>query len=120
MKNLFPTSNVSSLLPYFVLIATSFCMYGCSDSSIEKNKNEVMRDLHKIEQEISLYYMNNRSYPEGLAILDLERGFKLKDPWGQDYLYDRGDTGAPLRIYSLGRDGVKGGEGDDTDYELPF
>lgn len=39
-----------------------------------------------------------------------------KDPWGNPYQYGRpGRNGAPFEIYSLGADGVEGGEKQDAD-----
>jgi general secretion pathway protein G len=39
-----------------------------------------------------------------------------KDPWENDYIYvSPGDAGRPFDIYSLGADGVRGGEGEDAD-----
>ncbi len=39
-----------------------------------------------------------------------------RDPWENDYLYESpGDEGRPFNIYTLGADGVRGGEGLDAD-----
>jgi len=39
-----------------------------------------------------------------------------KDPWGNDYNYQvPGDNNLPFGIISYGKDGVEGGEGNDTD-----
>lgn len=39
-----------------------------------------------------------------------------RDPWENDYLYESpGDEGRPFNIYTLGADGVRGGEGEDAD-----
>jgi general secretion pathway protein G len=39
-----------------------------------------------------------------------------KDPWENDYIYvSPGDGGHPFDLYTLGADGVRGGEGEDAD-----
>ncbi len=46
-----------------------------------------------------------------------------KDPWGNDYIYWlTEEPGKPFVIYSLGKDGQEGGDGENKDiydYELP-
>ncbi|MFO6423848.1 type II secretion system major pseudopilin GspG [Motilimonas sp. KMU-193] len=39
------------------------------------------------------------------------------DPWNKPYIYERKNNG-DFALYSLGRDGVKGGEGEDQDVGL--
>lgn len=42
----------------------------------------------------------------------------LRDPWGREYLYEPpNEAHAEPRVYSLGRDGQPGGEGDDADID---
>lgn len=38
-----------------------------------------------------------------------------KDPWGVEFKYESPGDGHPFNIYTLGADGVRGGEGQDTD-----
>jgi general secretion pathway protein G len=39
-----------------------------------------------------------------------------KDPWENDYIYvSPGDNGRAFDLYTLGADGVRGGEGEDAD-----
>ena len=38
-----------------------------------------------------------------------------KDPWGNPYLYLNPGNNAEIDIYTLGRDGRPGGEGEDAD-----
>jgi len=46
------------------------------------------------------------------------RGEALRDPWGREYLYEPpSDSHAEPRVYSLGRDGLPGGKGDDADID---
>jgi general secretion pathway protein G len=41
------------------------------------------------------------------------------DPWGKPYLYSSTEDGLRVRVYSLGRDGTEGGEGEDADIGRP-
>ena len=40
-----------------------------------------------------------------------------QDPWKRDYMYDPPSNGDDYRIYSYGKDGQPGGEGDDADID---
>ncbi len=90
-------------------------------------------DMKSIETALKLYKMDNFIYPrteQGLQALvsksdisPVPKNFKSggyldklpKDPWGADYIYiSPGDHGA-FDIYTLGQDGVQGGEGLDAD-----
>lgn len=90
-------------------------------------------DMKAIETSLKLYKLDNYVYPsteQGLEALvkasDINpapKNFKKdgyldhlpKDPWGRDYIYmSPGDHG-PFDIYTLGQDGVQGGEDMDAD-----
>lgn len=90
-------------------------------------------DMKSIETALKLYKLDNFVYPsteQGLPALVSKtsvppepRNFKKdgyldrvpKDPWGRDYIYmSPGDHG-DFDIYTLGRDGVAGGEDQDAD-----
>lgn len=83
---------------------------------------------------LQLFYIDTGRYPtsaEGLRVLiaappgdaswagpylDSEDG--LTDPWGRQYIYtEPGENGAP-GVSSLGRDGARGGTGEDRDLSL--
>ncbi len=40
---------------------------------------------------------------------------QLYDPWGNKYLYRSSSDGDTAEVYSLGADGVEGGDGEDAD-----
>jgi type II secretory pathway pseudopilin PulG len=42
-------------------------------------------------------------------------GLPTKDPWGRPYQYRHTGTIAPFSVFSLGRDGVEGGDDEDSD-----
>jgi general secretion pathway protein G len=79
---------------------------------------------------LDLFYLDVGRYPtsdEGLAVLYkkpdttsgwtgpyLDKGVP-KDPWGQDYVYKSPGDHGTYDLYSMGADGVEGGEGDNKD-----
>ncbi len=89
------------------------------------------QDLRGIENALKLYRLDNFSYPtseQGLEALVTKpadpsirnwKGAYLdrlpKDPWGNPYLYLNPGNNAEIDIYTLGRDGRPGGEGEDAD-----
>ena len=84
--------------------------------------------LARLDTAISSYYLDMNSYPEQLEDLvenpsgraswngPYIRGGMLRDPWGNDWVYDLDDNGYTLLSY--GPDGQSGGEGDDADIQL--
>ena len=87
-------------------------------------------DIRGIENAMKLYRLDNFNYPtseQGLQALVTRpadpniRNWKQyldqlpKDPWGNPYLYLNPGNNAEIDIYSLGRDGRPGGEGEDAD-----
>ena len=99
----------------------------------DANRKKVLADFDSIDTALSMYRLHNFNYPtseQGLQALvekttidPAPRKFQEdgyiqripKDPWGRDYLYlSPGDNGK-YDIYTLGQDGVQGGEGDDAD-----
>ena len=89
------------------------------------------QDLRGIENALKLYRLDNFNYPtseQGLASLTTRpadpsiRNWKgpyldrlPKDPWGNDYLYLSPGNNGEIDVYTLGRDGRPGGEGEDAD-----
>ncbi len=69
---------------------------------------------------LDFYKLDTFNYPtseEGLAVLVPKHIKRMKqDPWKRDYLYaSPGRNGGDYEIYTLGRDGLEGGEGIDSD-----
>jgi general secretion pathway protein G len=101
------------------------------DARVQK----VYADFSSIETALSMYRLNNYSYPsseQGLAALvekpvidpipaNWKKGGYLKDipidPWGRPYLYlsPAEFSDDDVDIYSLGADGVTGGEDQNAD-----
>ena len=99
----------------------------------EARVQKARADFNAIETALKIYRLDNYGYPtteQGLealveaSTLDPEpRNFKEGgyleqlpfDPWGRPYLYlSPGENGA-VDIYTLGADGLSGGEGQNAD-----
>ncbi|TLX54568.1 type II secretion system protein GspG [Stutzerimonas nosocomialis] len=96
-------------------------------------QQKVRADLATLEQALDLYRLENLRYPtteQGLAALiekpvsePLPRAWRAdgylrrlpKDPWGQAYQYRSPGQHGRFDVYSLGADGIAGGEGTDAD-----
>ncbi|MEM9172326.1 MAG: type II secretion system major pseudopilin GspG, partial [Pseudomonadota bacterium] len=89
-------------------------------------------DLRTIESALGVYRLDNFSYPtteQGLEALverpndpnldnyDPEGYLKRmpEDPWNRPYVYLNPGQRGDIDIFSLGRDGRPGGEGEDAD-----
>ncbi len=86
-------------------------------------------DIMSIESALKEYAINNGGkFPDSLEVLVapdvngntyLEGKSVPKDPWRNEYMYEPpSPPGQPQpRVYSLGKDGQPGGEGDDSDFD---
>lgn len=93
-------------------------------------------DIEAMETALDLYHVHNGTYPsteQGLQALVekpagepeaknwdgpyLKKGVVPNDPWDRPYVYKCPGDHNPdsFDLYSLGRDGVEGGEGKDAD-----
>ena len=99
------------------------------EARIVKAKN----DIRVLQSQLNLYKLDNFEYPstdQGLEALvskpagapeppNWKAGGYIdrlpKDPWGRDYLYLNPGQHGTIDIYSLGSDGVAGGEGNSAD-----
>jgi general secretion pathway protein G len=93
----------------------------------------VQADMHVIKEALKLYKMDNYNYPtteQGLEALvepstlnpeprNFKKGGYLEqlpmDPWERPYLYLSPGEHGEVDIYSLGADGVAGGEEQNAD-----
>ncbi len=91
------------------------------------------QDIGALGQALKLYRLDNQAYPtteQGLQALvekptttpaapNWKPGGYIdrlpKDPWGNDYRYLSPGVRGEVDIFSLGRDGEVGGEGNDAD-----
>ena len=85
-------------------------------------------DIHMINQAVREYAINNGGrFPESLEMLlddgmgnsYFEKKGIPKDPWNMEYQYDPPSTPGEedYRVYTLGFDGVPGGEGKNKDLD---
>jgi general secretion pathway protein G len=99
----------------------------------ESRVGKARTDIKLIEQALEMYKLDNFAYPrtqEGLQSLiappaSLQRpdryrtgGYVKKlevDPWGNPYQYAYPGARAQVEVFSLGADGLPGGEGLDAD-----
>lgn len=97
----------------------------------EAQQTKVRQDLRAIGSALKLFRLDRFKYPsteEGLDALvtpptdttvTWPSGGYLdripKDPWDRPYLYRQPGKNGDFDVYTLGRDGVEGGEGVDAD-----
>ncbi len=100
----------------------------------------VQNDFKAIETSLKMYKLDNFVYPstdQGLEALvsrpesdPVPKNWRKDgylpelpvDPWGSEYLYESPGDGKPYTIYTLGADGVRGGEeeyADLTNWDKP-
>ena len=83
----------------------------------------VVLDLKGIEYALHAFQLKHQRYPsmeEGLRVLVDEQMLpELRpDPWGRPYAYNAGTEQFGPRVWTLGADGLPGGEGGNTDFFL--
>jgi len=106
------------------------------DNLDKANVQKARADFSSLQTALKLYRIDNFNYPtteQGLealvtksSIAPVPRNFKSsgyidnlnKDPWGNDYQYMSPGEGHEYDIYSLGADGVSGGEGQNADVSV--
>jgi len=76
-------------------------------------------DIRAIESALNMYRLDKHDYPktdQGLEALVSDYLPRLpKDPWDNEYLYLSPGSHGAIDIYTLGRDGQPGGDGEDAD-----
>ena len=105
--------------------------------NIDKSRvQKAYADFKALQTALKLYRIDNFVYPTGEqglealvakpALAPVPRNWKSSgyidqlqmDPWGRPYLYMSPSEGHDYDIYSLGADGVSGGEGPDADISI--
>lgn len=101
-------------------------------SQIGKSEIKVARaQIDAIEKALDAYRLDVGRYPtteQGLAALDVRPGEEARwsgpylkktvpaDPWGKPYQYrNPGEHGIDVDVFSFGKDGQAGGEGENAD-----
>lgn len=89
------------------------------DKPGEARITKAKSDIRGIESALNMYRLDTHDYPktdEGLdALVSKYIPRTPKDPWDREYLYLNPGTHGAIDIYTLGRDGVPGGDGEDAD-----
>jgi general secretion pathway protein G len=106
------------------------------DNLDKANIQKARADFSSIQTALKLYRIDNFNYPtteQGLEALvtkpslaPVPRNYKAsgyletitKDPWGNEYGYSSPADGKEYDIYSLGADGVTGGDGQNADLSV--
>lgn len=107
------------------------------DNLDKANVQKARADFSSLQTALKLYRIDNFNFPtteQGLealvtksSIAPVPRNFKSsgyidnlnKDPWGNEYQYmSPGENNKDYDIYSLGADGVSGGEGQNADVSV--
>lgn len=92
------------------------------------NEGKVKSDITAISSALEEYAMNNAMrFPDSMEVLVtpdvngytyLKQKTLPKDHWQREYMYEPPQPGQPEpRVYSLGKDGAQGGEGEDRDID---
>jgi general secretion pathway protein G len=103
-----------------IAIMGTFVAVEVMDKPEQAQQIKIKSDINSFGAALDFYKLENYRYPttdEGLAILVPKHIKKMnQDPWKRDYLYvSPGRDGSDYEIYTLGRDGLEGGEGIDAD-----
>ena len=77
-------------------------------------------DIAMIDQGLEMYKLNNLAFPqasEGLQALVAKGVIKKlpNDPWGRPYRYAIPGQHGDVDVFTLGADGVEGGEDENAD-----
>lgn len=95
---------------------------------MKANRAKAEADIVAIASAVTQYAIDNGGrYPDSLEALVqpdangdnyLDRETVPKDPWGNEYVLEPAPSGSRrFRVFSYGKDGVPGGEGDDADID---
>ena len=118
---------VLAIIGILAAIATGVYISRVDDARITRAR----ADIQTIEAALDIFRLDNFRYPtsqEGLQVLveqpndpDIrwpDGGYMRRlpmDPWNRPYLYSNPGRRGAVDIYTLGRDGEEGGEGQDRD-----
>ena len=98
------------------------CVAAASDAAAESRIDRSQYDISALETAVNIFRLDQRQYPDRLQLL-IDYGFIKRVPrdrWGREYEYslDRppfAEADLPFHIWTLGADGIPGGEGDNQD-----
>ncbi|MCG3172463.1 MAG: Type II secretion system protein G [Myxococcota bacterium] len=101
-------------------IVTSAVGFGVFKYLSEARTKTACQETTSIKGAITSYYATKNKYPQSLQELVTEKFISKdsvpKDPWGKEYNYLPPAPGTDdFQVFSLGRDGTPGGEGESAD-----
>ena len=109
------------IMGLLISVVAPTVLNSADDARIQK----VQADFKSIETALKIYRLDNYVYPtteqglEALVTPNFKQGGYLSelpmDPWGRPYLYLSPGEYRETDIYSLGADGLPGGEGQNAD-----
>ncbi len=117
------------IMGLLISVVAPTVLNSADDARIQK----VRADFKSVETALKIYRLDNYVYPtteQGLIALvepstlapeprNFKNGGYLSelpmDPWGREYLYLSPGENGEVDIYSLGADGLPGGDGQNTD-----
>ena len=117
--------NAFSLLEMMVVIAIIGFIAGMmvvklSDSADYAAVEATRTTIKQIEDSVTMYKLRKKKFPDGTngleALVEANLIDSFKDAWKNDLQYAYpGTNNRPFDVWSLGRDGLDGGEGYDAD-----
>jgi general secretion pathway protein G len=120
--------SLAELMVVVVIIGllATLVMRNVMKNLADANLTKAKADIQTLAAACEEYAIDHGTrFPESLEelVTPNERGHRYlkqevvpKDPWGNEYVYEPPNSASPdPLIYSLGKDGSRGGEGDDAD-----
>jgi hypothetical protein len=77
------------------------------------NQQKTWERMQLLMRLLEGFYKTHRRYAGRLE--ELQEVFPMKDPWGKDYQYTYPGSPHPYNLYTWGRDGQDGGDGENAD-----
>ncbi|MDR2877523.1 MAG: type II secretion system major pseudopilin GspG [Chromatiales bacterium] len=100
-------------------ILAAFIVPNLMDKPGQARMTKAHSDIRAIESALNMYRLEKHNYPttdQGLEILvPAFLPHAPIDPWNRPYQYLSPGTHGQFDLFSLGRDGQPGGEGEDAD-----
>ena len=89
-------------------------------SQVGKSEIQVAKaQIDSLEKALDQYRLDKRRYPSTEEGLEAVRPYLKKavpnDPWGRPYVYHAPGQNGDFEVFSYGRDGKAGGNGEDAD-----
>lgn len=91
---------------------------GLMEANQKRDRRRAKDDLIAIGRSLVHYFERKGRYPATLDELAGDRTIPDVDPWGRVFVYAPSVSRTTYRLECLGEDGVRGGEGDDTDIRI--